>query len=146
MGNSSFTLTLLIFSIAVCVLFAWVFKVILDWRKSKYKSDLQHKLVDKFGNVQDLNTFLETEGGSKFLNALTINGQLLRQKILSYITRGVILVFLGAASFAIGGFFIEEQKFFNMVGIINFALGLGFLVSTAISYLLSKKWGIINKE
>jgi hypothetical protein len=56
-----------------------VFKVILDWRKSKYKSDLQHKLVEKFGNVQDLNAFLETEGGSKFLNALTIDGQLLRQ-------------------------------------------------------------------
>ncbi|NIM10984.1 MAG: hypothetical protein GTO45_03270 [Candidatus Aminicenantes bacterium] len=146
MEDSSFTLTLLIFSVAVCVLFAWVFKVILDWRKSKYKSDLQHKLVEKFGNVQDLKTFLETEGGSKFLNALTINGQLLRQKILSYITRGVILVFLGAAFFVIGGSFIEEQRFFTLGGIITGALGLGFLVSTAISYLLSKKWGIINKE
>jgi hypothetical protein len=146
MEDSSFTLTLLINSVAVCVLFAWVFKVILDWRKSKYKSDLQHKLVEKFGNAQDLNAFLETEGGSKFLNALTINGQLLRQKILSYITRGVILVFLGAGFFVIGGLFIEEQRFFTLGGIVTVALGLGFLVSTAISYILSKKWGIINKE
>ena len=146
MESSSFTLTLLIFSVAVCVLFAWVFKVILDWRKSKYKSDLQHKLVDKFGNVQDLNAFLETEGGSKFLNSLTINGNLLKQKILSYITRGVILVFLGAGFFVIGGLFIEEQRFFFLGGIIASALGLGFLVSTVISFIISKIWGIINKE
>jgi hypothetical protein len=123
-----------------------VFKVILDWRKSKFKSDLQHKLVEKFGNVQDLNAFLETEGGSKFLNALTINGQLLKQKILSYITRGVILVFLGVGFFVIGGLFIEEQRFFTMGGIIAIALGLGFLVSTVISFIISKIWGIINKE
>lgn len=137
----------LVLTMAVmCALIGWIFKVILDWRKSKYKSELQHKLVEKFGNVQDLNTFLETEGGSKFLNALTINGQLLRQKILSYITRGVILVFLGAAFFVFGGSFIEEQRFFTLGGIISGALGLGFLVSTAISYIISKKWGIINKE
>ena len=95
-------ITTLIFSVVVSVLIVWVIKILFDWRKSKLKSDLQHKLVEKFGNAQDLNTFLETESGSKFLNALTINGQLLRQKILSYITRGVILVFLGAAFFAVG--------------------------------------------
>ena len=139
-------ITTLIFSVVVSVLIVWVIKILFDWRKSKLKSELQHKLVEKFGNAQDLNTFLETESGSKFLNALTINGQLLKQKILSYITRGVILVFLGAALFAVGGLFVGEQRFFFLGGLVVSALGLGFLVSTAISYIMSKKWGIMNKE
>lgn len=126
--------------------FAWVFKVILEWRRLRHKSELHHKLVEKFGSAKELTEFLETDGGNRFLRSLTINGLAPKEKLLASVSRGVVLTFLGIGLFVLGQIFVGEMRFFNAFGIIAIALGIGFLVSTFISFTLSKKWGIINGE
>lgn len=126
--------------------FAWVFKVILEWRRLRHKSELNHKLVDKFGSANELSQFLETEGGNRFLRSLTINGLAPKEKLLTSISRGVILTFLGIGFFILGQIFIDDMIFFNAFGIIALALGAGWLVSTYISFTLSRKWGIIDQQ
>ena len=128
---------------------SYLVKVIVDGRKTKLKSELHHKLVEKFGNVEELNRFLQSESGTDFLKSLTIEGVAPKEKLLSAITKGVILTFLGVALFLIGPLFpdlAEHGKIFNAAGIVAIALGFGYLVSTFISFRLSEKWGLIEKQ
>ena len=127
------------------VFWGWVVWVILEWRKLRHKSKLQSKIVDKFSTAQEFSDFLQSKEGSRFLNFLKFNGRAPRERILSSLSKGVILSFLGIAIIVIGSLFAEEMKYFIAFGIVLIALGVGFLVSTKISYNLSKKWGIIDE-
>jgi hypothetical protein len=127
------------------VFWGWVVWVILEWRKLRHKSKLQSKIVDKFSTAQEFSAFLQSKEGSRFLNFLKFNGRAPRERILSSLSKGVILSFLGIAIIVIGSLFAEEMKYFIAFGIVLIALGVGFLVSTKISYNLSKKWGIIDE-
>jgi len=142
---SSEDIALIIIMPIMLVFWAWVVWVILEWRKIRNKSKLQSQIVDKFSTAQELNDFLQSQEGNRFLNFLKFNGRAPREKILSSLTKGVILFFLGIALIIIGQIFIGEMKYFNAVGIVIIAIGLGFLISTFISYKLSKKWGIIDE-
>ena len=123
---------------------AWVVWAILEWRKTRHKSQLQNKIVDKFQSVQEFNEFLQSKEGNKFLNFVRFNGQTPKGKLLSSLSKGVILVTLGIALILVGQIFPREMKYFIAIGIVLIALGVGFLISTFIAYTLSKKWGIID--
>ena len=125
---------------------AWVVWAILDWRKTRHKSQLQNKIVDKFQSVQEFNDFLQSQEGNKFLSFMKFNGLAPKEKLLSSLSKGVILVTLGIALIIVGQIFTEEMKYFIAFGIVFIALGAGFLISTFISYTLSKKWGIIDEK
>jgi len=130
---------------AMFVFWGWVVWIILEWRKLRYKSGLQSKMVDKFPTAQEFNDFLQSREGNKFLNFLKFNGLAPREKILSSLSKGIILSMFGISLIILGQIFTEEMKYFIAFGIVIVALGLGFLISTFISYKLSKKWGIINE-
>ena len=125
---------------------AWVVWAILEWRKTRHKSQLQNKIVDKFQSVQEFNDFLQSAEGSKFLSFLRFNGLAPKEKLLSSLSKGVILITLGIALILVGQIFPDEMRYFIAFGIVFIALGVGFLLSTFIAYSLSKKWGIIDDK
>jgi hypothetical protein len=131
----------------ITILFwAWVVWIILEWRKMGHKSKLQNKIVEKFSTVQEFNDFLQSQEGNKFLNFLKFNGLSPKGKILSSMSKGVILAALGISLVIIGQIFTEEMRYFLAFGIVFIALGVGFLIATFISYTLSKKWGIMDED
>jgi len=128
----------------------FVAKNFFDWKKANQKAELNHKLMDKFTNGQELNAFLATDGGAKFIQSLHFNGHSTigsaKERILSALKVGVIFIFIGIALFVNGTIFNYEARFFNATAIIAVAVGAGYLVSTIITYILGKKWGIIGGE
>lgn len=144
LGSEDMTLIMVL---PLTILFwAWVVWAILDWRKTRHKSQLQNKIVDKFQSVQEFNDFLQSQEGNKFLNFIKFNGLAPKEKLLSSLSKGVILVTLGIALILVGQIFQEEMKYFIAFGIVFIALGVGFVISMYISYTLSKKWGIIEDK
>jgi len=144
LGSEDMTLIMVL---PLMILFwAWVVWAILEWRKTRHKSQLQNKIVDKFQSVQEFNDFLQSQEGNKFLNFIKFNGLAPKEKLLSSLSKGVILVTLGIALILVGQIFQEEMKYFIAFGIVFIALGVGFIVSMLISYTLSKKWGIIDEK
>lgn len=122
---------------------------ILEWRKSRHRYELQKTLLEKFSAVPELNDFLKSQGGNKFLDFLTVSGIGPKEKLLASISKGVIFSLLGLAFLFIGPFLggeAAEIKGVQALGVVSMAIGIGFLVSTFISYKLSKKWGIIGTE
>lgn len=144
--NGSEDVALIIIMPIMIAFWGWVVWVILEWRKMRHKSQLQNKIVEKFSTVQEFNDFLQSKEGNRFLNFLKFNGLTPRGKILSSLSKGVILFFLGVALVIIGQIFTGEMRYLNAFGIVIIALGVGFLIATFISYKLSKKWGIIDEE
>lgn len=145
MQNSSMVIALL----GSLIFYGWVVWAIIEWRKLKHKGKLQDKFIEKFNTAPELNNFLQSDSGSKFLDFLTIEGRGPKAKLLSSVSKGIILSILGIAFLFIGPILSEQTegvKIFQAVGIVTIALGIGFLVSTFVSYQLSKKWGIINTE
>lgn len=132
------------------VVLGFVAKNFFDWKKARQKAELNHKLMDKFTNGPELNAFLATDGGVKFIQSLHFNGHSVigsaKGKILSALKTGVIFIFIGIAVFVNGTIFYHEARFFNAIAIIAVALGAGYLVATIITYILGKKWGIIGGE
>jgi hypothetical protein len=144
--NNSDTVALITILPLTILFWAWVVWAILEWRKMRHKSQLQNKVVEKFSNVQEFNEFIQSKEGNKFLNFLRFNGQAPKEKILSSLSKGVILSFLGISLVLIGQIFHDEMRYFLAFGVVFIALGVGFLVSTFISYTLSKKWGIMDED
>lgn len=128
------------------VFWGWVVWVILEWRKMRNKSKLQEKIVEKFTSAQEFNDFLQSQEGHRFINFLKFNGLSPSQKILSSLSKGVILTTVGISLIIVGKIFTDEMKYFMAFGIVIIALGVGFTIATFISYKLSKKWGIMDKD
>ena len=130
----------------MCVFMGWLLWIILEWLRMRHKSQLQDKILEKFTTVQEFNDFIQSKDGDRFLKVFSHNGSAPSQKILSSLSRGVTISFIGVSLILIRQGFPEEMKYFLVLGAILIALGLGFLASTFISYTLSKKWGILEKD
>lgn len=130
---------------ALIVFYGWVAWIVLEWRKVGRKSQLHQKLLDRFQSPGDLQAFLQSEGGERFLKSVGFEGLSPKQKIMASFSRAVVTVFVGVAVLIVGTFLPEDLRIGLPAGIIILGLGLGLLVSSLISLKLSKKWGIFNE-
>ena len=125
--------------IAIAGSFAMVVAVVWLITRSKqrgaqYRSEVQMKMIEKFGTTAEFAKFLESPAGREFLEPR----RNARDRILGGIRAGIILLFLGFGFFF--GYSAEHDPGFFIPGFIMTGLGLGFLVSSAISWKLTKQW------
>jgi len=124
---------------------AYFIKLAMDFKKLKLKNEVTQKLLDRFKDVNDLNVFLQSNTGAEFLRMMTVDPNPPKEKLISTIYRGIVLIFGGAGAWIIGGIIPEYQWICNAAGVVLVFLGFGFLVSWYIAYNLSKKLGLIDK-
>lgn len=125
---------------------AWIFKLIWDGKRDKLKSALQQKLLEKFDDVKELSNFLQSESGENFLKGQTFEGVTTKEKLLSAVTKGVVLAVVGLAIVPIGYLIDEAPRYIMAGGFVIFFIGVGYLLSTYASYKLSQKFGILDKD
>jgi len=146
MMNQEDLIMAFIFTPIMFVLGAWLVWSILDWLKMWHKGQLQKKILEKFTTVQEFNGFIQSEEGHQFLKFISYNSSTPKQKILSSLSKGIVIAFFGISLILIGQIFKGESQYFLAAAVILITLGVGFLVSTLLSYTLSKKWGIIDGD
>jgi len=127
------------------VFYAWVAWIVLEWRKLGRKTQLHQKLLDRFQSPGELQAFLQSEGGERFLKSVRIDGLAPKEKIMASFSRAALAVFIGTAVLIVGAIMPEYLKIYLSAGVIILGLGLGLFVSSLISLNLSKKWGIFNQ-
>ena len=134
---------------------AWVIGTVVRAFKDKAiwrtRADLYTRLLDKFGSSTEFVDYLQSETGRQFFEELPVQVSSPMGKILSTIQRGIILVLLGAGLLALGNIFgssLGGDLFIvlSVSGTISLMVGAGFLISTGISYYLSKSWGLLKVE
>ncbi len=148
--SENLTVAIIITTIA-CVFGFSVWTISGNIRRSRWGkqvSDLHSKLLDRFAGSQDLIAFLEGAAGRKYFESLAFDLKDSGSRILNGIQFGVALVALGLALLLvrIGQDDPETRNALLMIGTPLTALGIGFLVSAAVSYRLCKAWGLLNKN
>jgi hypothetical protein len=139
----------------VVMLFAWLVRTLIDYRRwhrmSKVQTDVHTKLLDRFSSNEDLLAYIQSPSGKRFLESAPIPVDIGPRsmsapvgRIMWSVQTGMVLAFAG-----IGLYFAFSQlstdkiaEPFFVVSMLAIALGLGFIASAGVSYALSQRLGL----
>ena len=134
----------------------WIIKTIVEYRRwnrvSKVHTEVHNKLLDRFTANEDLLAYMQTPAGKSFLEsaplsldspARPVGAPLAR--ILWSVQAGVVLAAAGFGLLFVSGRVVDEvsQPLFA-IGVLALAIGAGFVVSAAASFLLSRRLGLFE--
>lgn len=134
----------------------WVLKVILEnrrWGKvAKVQSEVHSKLLEKFGNSQDLLAYMGTEAGKRFLESqpFQLEAEATRPtpypfgRILLSMQLGVVVLLVGLGLLYLRSHVTEGAEVCLILGTLASTVGIGFLLSAAASYGLSHHLGLLE--
>jgi len=123
-----------------------IFSTIRRYKTTKLQAGLQTKLLEKFGSGQELLAYVQSDAGKRFLESLTIEQRTPYGRILGAAQVSVILVLLSFAFLFLRGRIAGAQEGFLVFGALTLSLGVGFGLSAAISYYLSKSFGLLTES
>jgi hypothetical protein len=148
--NDNVTIAIILSTCALVFGWAvWVIAVnIRRSRTSKNVTELHSRLLDRFAGNQELIAFLEGESGRRYFEALESDLKDPLSRVLNGIQLGVVLILLGLSLIFVRLVEVEEsaRNAMVMIGVPAVALGAGFLISSGISYFLSKSWGLFDQN
>ena len=121
-----------------------IFSTIRRSKTERLQAELQTKLLEKFGSGQELLAYVQSDAGTQFLDSLTMEQRTPHGRILSAAQASVILVLLGLALLFLRGRVSGGDEGFLVSGTIILSLGVGFGLSAALSYFLSKSFGLLS--
>jgi hypothetical protein len=108
-------------------------------------AELQAKLIEKFGNAEDVVRYLESEGGRQVFEGQTSGSAAPHSRVLDSLHLGLIVLFGGIGLIAASGVSdANVHEVMQAVGLIGVVLGTGFLASAGISWALLKSWGLVG--
>jgi hypothetical protein len=109
------------------------------------RSDLLNRILDKFGSSRDFIELSESPGGKRLLEALGSEPNGAAEKILSAVQRGIVLTVLGIGLLFLSLTLRENavEVLFRIFGAFSLALGVGYLVSSALSYRMARSIGLL---
>jgi ABC-type bacteriocin/lantibiotic exporter with double-glycine peptidase domain len=130
----------------VVSLFWIVFSTVRRVMIARKQAELNAKLMEKFSSGHDLTEFANSEAGKRFLESALIEQQKANPyaRILNSVQVGILLALAGIACFLIGRQVPDAAQGFTAFGTLSVTMGVGFLVSAAASYRLSKSFGLFE--
>ena len=117
-------------------------------QQTRVYTEFHSKLLDRIGSAKEFGDFFGSEAGDRFLSALSSSDAAAPQlRILRSLQTGLVLLALG-----IGLFILTDQRNFELDAMDGLmvtataatAIGAALVISTAMSYLLSKRMGLID--
>lgn len=142
----------ILMAVALPSMFAWfawmIFSTFRRYKIARLQADVQSKLLEKIGTGQDLLAYAQTDAGRQLLESLQVERvipQAPYTKIIWALQAGIVLFFFGGALLWLRGHTsVVNIDGFTILGALSIALGIGFGVSAAASYFLSRSFGLLN--
>jgi hypothetical protein len=137
----------------------WSVKYMVEHRRwlraTRIQSDAHNKLLERFSSGPELAAYMESPAGAKFLQAapLVLESSNRRSpgapfsRILWSAQAGVVLMAAGIGFLLIQRrmAYDEVAQMFSAWGTLSIAVGVGFLISAAMSYVLSTRMGLLGE-
>jgi hypothetical protein len=128
---------------------AWV---IVDGIRRKQQlrvmSEFHNKLLDRISNGKELADFMDSPGGTKFIDSICTERVHPAHRILRAVQIGIVLCAAGIGCRVVGwqSTIIEREaaEGFVILGIMLLSIGIGYLVSAAASLGLGRGLGIYS--
>ena len=147
-----------IFTVVGTILFAftWIVRTLIDYRRwhrlSKVQAETHTKLLDRFTANDELMAYVQSPAGSHFLQSMPIaldpGSRAISApfgRILLSAQAGVVVAAAGMGLYYVSGRVDPElmQPLYTF-GVLALFVGAGFVVSAALSYVLSKRLGLFD--
>jgi hypothetical protein len=137
-------------------LLVWLLRTLVDYRRwsrlAKVQTDVHTKLLDRFTANDDMLAYIQSPAGSKFLQSSPITldagprsvGAPLG-RILWSVQGGLVLIAGGIGLQVVSGRVADDaSQPLHALGVLGIALGLGFVLSAIISFVISQRLGLIE--
>jgi hypothetical protein len=137
-------------------LLVWLIRTLVDYRRwnrlAKVQTEVHTKLLDRFTANNDLFAYIQSPAGSKFLQSSPIMLDAAPRsvgaplgRILWSVQGGVVLMAGGIGLQVVSARVADDaSQPLHALGVLGIALGLGFLVSAIISFVISQRLGLIE--
>lgn len=111
---------------------------------ARINAELQAKLLDKLTAAGELQAYIASDAGQRFVDAATVERSDPHGRILASVQSGILLFATGIALQA-SRYFVgdEARNVLHLFGTLGMLVGVGFLVSAAAVFTLSKRWGLM---
>ena len=114
-------------------------------------AEFHSKLLDRVGSAVEFGEFLNTDGGARFLDSLSIERATggAHVRILRAVQAGLVSLVLGLGLFgyvtSVGnGLASDTAEGLSLFATIVLSIGIGLLLAAAVSYRLSKRLGLLE--
>jgi hypothetical protein len=116
----------------------WLIHMFLQNRRwnriFRLQTEVHSKLIDRFGNNQELLTYMGTEAGKRFLEAAPIPVDFKHGVVLTLLGIGLLLLRHGISDLATP---------LLLFGVVVLMPGLGFILSAGITWVLAGRLGLM---
>lgn len=150
-------LIILVFSTITGVLI-WLIRTLVDHRRwlrlTKVQTETHTKLLDRLTSQEDLMAYMQTPAGRRFLESAPIAMDTAARpmgapfsRVLWSVQAGVVLALGGLGLLLVSRTAIPEvAQGLWAIGILTLALGIGFVLSAAVAYGLSRRMGLFPQR
>ena len=112
---------------------------------ARQQAETQRQLLERFESPQALADYLGSEAGKKLMEVPSLEKATVVERVLSSVRAGILLIAIGAAFYMVRGYVVgDSYNVFSVLGGLALALGGGSIVSAVVTFVLSKKWGLLN--
>jgi hypothetical protein len=137
-------------------LLGWLIRTLVDYRRwnrlTSTQTEFHTKLMDRFSASNDLLSYIQSPAGTRFLQSTPIALDAAPRsmgaplgRILWSVQGGVVMMAAGIGLWVVSGQVGDDgAQPLHALGVIGIALGLGFAASATISFLISRRLGLIE--
>ncbi len=137
-------------------LLGWLIRTLVDYRRwnrlTTTQTEFHTKLIDRFSANNDLLAYVQSPAGARFLQSTPIALDAAPRsmgaplgRILWSVQGGIVLVAAGFGLWVVSRQVGDDaSQPLHALGVIGIALGIGFAVSATISFLISRRLGLIE--
>jgi 4-amino-4-deoxy-L-arabinose transferase-like glycosyltransferase len=136
----------------------WLIRILLENRRwgriFTMQTNVHGKLIDRFGNNEELLSYMNTEAGKRFLEAAPIpigfepdrRVPAALSRVLVPLQIGVVLTLLGIGLLALRHSLREISSPLLVFGIVMLMPGVGFIISAGITWMLAARLGLMPRS
>jgi hypothetical protein len=134
----------------------WVIRSVISYRSwknvVKIQTEAHTKIFDRLTSNEELLAYIQSPAGQRFLTSTSTAVDLSPRSIGAPVGRilwsvqvGVVIAIAGVGVFAAATMVIDEiRPILHVISILAIAVGLGFVVSALVAYLLSQRLGLLE--
>ncbi|HQX82563.1 MAG TPA: hypothetical protein PKW63_12445 [Vicinamibacterales bacterium] len=147
--------------VAAASALVWIFRYIVEHRRwlraTRIQSEAHNKLLERFSSSAELAAYMESPAGAQFLasSPLSVESATRRapgapfSRILWSAQAGVVLIAAGVGFMLIQWRMVdrvdEVAQMLGAWGTFSIAVGVGFVISAAMSYVISSRMGLLGE-
>ena len=137
--------------------FIWLVKTAVDHRRwlrlTRTQTEVHTKLLDRLGTNEELMAYIQSPAGRRFLESAPISVEQEPRttgapvsRILWSMQAGVVLGALGLGFWLVQTrTTLEVSEGFWVIGVLIAALGIGFVASAVLAYVISSRLGLVQR-